>query len=198
MNAGYHVGFLAIALIALAGASIPLSRHPRGPALFYAIAAVVAAIAMCSAAIAIARGVPLLVQLPLGLPSTGLRLRLDALSGVFSVIVNLGAALASLYAVGYGRHEPEQGRVLPFYCLFVLGMNFVVLADDAFAFLLGWEFMSLSSWALVLSQHRDEENRRAALLSLPRAALGTLALLSAYGLRAGGAGGYGFEEIRTL
>ena len=197
MNAGYHAGFLAIALIALAGASIPLSRHPRGPALLYAITAVVAAIAMCSAAIALARGVPLLVQLPIGLPSTGLHLRLDALSGVFSVIVNIGAALASLYAVGYGRHEPEQGRVLPFYCLFVLGMNFVVLADDAFAFLLGWEFMSLSSWALVLSQHRDEENRRAALLYLTMAAIGTLALLFAFGLMAGGAGGYGFEEIRT-
>ena len=152
---------------------------------------------MLSGAIALARGVPQLMQLPLGLPSIGLRLRLDALSSVFAIVVNLGAGLASLYAIGYGRHESDQGRVLPFYCLFLLGMNFVVLADDAFSFLLAWEFMSLSSWALVLTQHRDEENRRAALLYLTMAAIGTLALLFAFGLLAGSAGSYGFDEIRA-
>ena len=40
-------------------------------------------------------------------------------------------------------------------------MNLVVLADDAFSFLVAWEFMSLTSWALVMAHHRDPENRRA-------------------------------------
>ena len=34
-------------------------------------------------------------------------------------------------------------------------MNLVVLADDAFTFLVVWEFMSLASWALVIAHHRD-------------------------------------------
>src|SRR5690606_13852486 len=127
----------------------------------------------------------------------GLRLRLDALSSLFAIVVNLGAGLASLYAIGYGRHESDQGRVLPFYCLFLLGMNLVIVADDAFSFLLSWEFMSLSSWALVLTQHRDEETRRAALLYLSMAAIGTLALLFTFGMLAGGTGSYGFDEIRA-
>jgi hydrogenase-4 component B len=197
MSIGFHAGFLAISLIALAGASIALAGNPRRSTLIYGATSLIAAIAVISAAIALARGTPLLLQLPLGLPSTGLRLRLDALSSVFAIVVNLGAALASLYAVGYGRHESEQGRVLPFYCLFLLGMNFVILADDAFSFLLSWEFMSLSSWALVLTQHRDEENRRAALLYLTMAAIGTIALLFAFGLLAGSAGAYGFDEMRA-
>jgi hypothetical protein len=50
---------------------------------------------------------------------------------------------ASLYALGYGRHEPAPQRVLPFFPAFLAGMNLVVLADDAFTFLLSWEFMSL-------------------------------------------------------
>ena len=38
--------------------------------------------------------------------------------------------------------------------LFLAGMTLVVLADDAFLFLFGWELMSLSSWALVMA-HQD-------------------------------------------
>ena len=34
------------------------------------------------------------------------------------------------------------------------------MADDAFSFLVAWEFMSLSSWALVLANHRAAENLR--------------------------------------
>ena len=40
-------------------------------------------------------------------------------------------------------------------------MNLVVLADDAFTFLFAWEFMSLSSWALVMAHHREPRQRRA-------------------------------------
>ena len=42
---------------------------------------------------------------------------------------------------------------------FLAGMNLVVLADDAFTFLVSWEFMSLSSWALVMAHHRDRRQR---------------------------------------
>jgi transcriptional regulator with XRE-family HTH domain len=44
------------------------------------------------------------------------------------------ARCASLYALGYGRHETAPQRVLPFYPAFLAGMNLVVLADDAFTF----------------------------------------------------------------
>jgi len=49
---------------------------------------------------------------------------------------------------------------------FIAGMNLVLLAQDAFSFLVGWEFMSLASWALVVSEHTSEDNRRAALVYL--------------------------------
>ncbi len=67
-------------------------------------------------------------------------------------------AAASLFALGYGRHEQAPQRVLPFYPAFLAGMNLVVLADDAFTFLVSWEFMSLSSWALVMAHHRERDN----------------------------------------
>ena len=61
-------------------------------------------------------------------------------------------------------------------------MNLVVLADDAFSFLLSWEFMSLVSWALVMTHHREAENTRAGYIYLIVASFGTLCLLLAFGL----------------
>ena len=100
-------------------------------------------------------------------------------------MVNLGAAAASLFALGYGRHEESPERILPFYPAFLAGMNLVVLADDAFTFLVAWEFMSLSSCALVMAHHRDPENIRAGYIYLVMAGIGTLALLLAFGALAG-------------
>lgn len=82
------------------------------------------------------------------------------------MIVNLGGAAASLYGLGHGRHEPAPERVLPYFPAFLAGMNLVVLADDALTFLLSWEFMSLTSWALVMAHHQVRDNVRAGYIYL--------------------------------
>src|SRR5216683_6920860 len=115
----------------------------------------------------------------------------------FLALVNLGGASASLFAIGYGMHEEAPGRVLPFYAAFLAGMNLVVLADDAFTFLVSWEFMSLSSWALVMAHHHDPENRHAGYVYIIMASFGTLNLLLAFGLLSGGGVGYAFAEMRN-
>ena len=134
--------------------------------------------------------------LPVGLPWLGAHFRLDPLSAFFVSVVSLGGAAASLFGIGYGRHETEPSRVLPFYPVFLGGMTLVVLADDAFSFLVSWEFMSLASWALVVSHHRDQENVEAGYIYLVMAAFGALALLLAFGLLAGPEGNYAFDAIR--
>ncbi|KAB2874554.1 MAG: hydrogenase 4 subunit B [Bauldia sp.] len=136
------------------------------------------------------------LQLPIGLPWTGANFRIDALAAFFLLVTNLGGAGASLFAIGYGAHEKAPGRVLPFYAAFLAGMNLVVLSDDAFTFLVSWEFMSLASWALVMAHHEDPENRRAGYVYLVMASFGTLCLLLAFGLLAGGSSGYAFDDMR--
>ena len=137
------------------------------------------------------------VTLPFGLPWLGAHFRIDALSAFFLVVVNLGGATASLFAIGYGRHEDTPQRVLPFYPVYLAAMNLVVLAADAFSFLVSWEFMSLASWALVIAHHRDRENLRAGYVYLLMASFGTTALLLAFGLLAGSNGDYAFDAIRA-
>ena len=135
--------------------------------------------------------------LPLGIPWLGSHFRIDALSAFFLAVVDLGAVTASVFAIGYGRHEDAPLRVLPFYPAFLAGMMLVVMADDAFTFLLSWEFMSLTSWALVMAHHRVRENVYAGYVYLVMASFGTLALLLAFGLLSGPDGLYTFAQIRA-
>ena len=135
--------------------------------------------------------------LPFGLPWLGAHFRIDALSAFFLIVVNLGGAAVSLFALGYGRHEEFPGRVLPFYPAYLAGMNLVLLSADAFSFLVSWEFMSLSSWALVIAHHNVRENIRAGYIYLLMASFGTLALLFAFGLMAGAGGDYAFAAMRA-
>jgi formate hydrogenlyase subunit 3/multisubunit Na+/H+ antiporter MnhD subunit len=141
---------------------------------------------------------PLTAQLPIGLPWIGANFRIDALAALFLALINLGSAAASLFALGYGRHETAPGRVLPFYPAFLAGMNLVILAGDAFVFLVSWEFMSLASWALVMAHHREADNRRAGYIYIMMASFGTLALLLAFGLLAGPGGNYLFSDIASI
>src|SRR5215475_5515225 len=137
-----------------------------------------------------------LVKLPLGIPWIGANFRVDVVAAFFLLVVNLGGAAASIYGLGYGRHEEAPHRVLPFFPVFLAAMNLVVLAADAYTFLLSWESMSLASWALVMVYHRDADNARAGYLYLLMASFGTMALLLAFSVLAGTTGSYGFAAMR--
>ena len=188
----------ALGLIAIAVAAIFVHRIPAGRPIVYGLAALANFVLLATGLVfLLSAWEPSAATLPLGLPWLGARFRLDALAAVFLIVVNLGAAAASIYGLGYGRHEPEPGRVLPFYAAFLAGMNLVVLADDAFSFLLSWEFMSLSSWALVMAHHRERDNAHAGYVYIVMASFGTLTLLLAFGILAGADGGYGFDTIRN-
>ncbi len=186
-------------LLATSVLGVATSRSQAGTPIVYGICLAASAVAFASALVQLLAGgaTDSTLVLPLGLPWLGSHFRIDALAAFFLVVVNLGGGAASLFALGYGRHETAPHRVLPFYPAFLAGMNLVVLADDAFTFLLCWEFMSLSSWALVMAHHRDPENRRAGYIYLLMASFGTLALVLAFGLLAGPDGGYGFAAIRA-
>ncbi len=185
------------ALLALAALAVALHRAPAGRIVVYGGSLAVSAVVLVAAlAHLLAGGASETTSLPVGLPWLPARFRLDALSAFFLAVVNLGAALASLYALGYGQHEKAPERVLPFYPLFLAGMTLVVIADDAFSFLFTWEFMSLSSWALVMAHDKDRENLRAGYIYLVMASFGTMCLLLAFGLMAGPEGEYAFSDIR--
>src|SRR5476649_317202 len=187
------------ALVVLAPVAIALGASPRGTSVLYGASLMITlTLGMIALLSLFGYSDPSsTVTLPLGLPWLGAHFRIDALAAFFLVVVNLGGASASLFALGYGRHEHSPQRVLPFYPAYLAAMNLVVMADDAFSFLVSWEFMSLTSWALVISHHRIRENVRAGYIYLLMASFGTLALLLSFGLLAGSDGNYAFDAIRA-
>jgi formate hydrogenlyase subunit 3/multisubunit Na+/H+ antiporter MnhD subunit len=186
-------------LLGTSVAAVAVARNRSATPLVYGVALATTTIALVIAVSSLfSRGLlAVALTLPVGLPWLGAHFRLDALAAFFLLVVNLGGATASLYGLGYGRHEEAPARVLPFFPAFLAGMNLVVLADDAFTFLFTWELMSLSSWALVMAHHRRPGNAAAGYIYLLMASLGTLALLLAFGLLAGPGGGYAFDAIRN-
>ena len=141
------------------------------------------------------------VILPFGMPWLHGHFRLDALSAFFLLVANLGGASVSLFAFGHSRHPgvhtPEASRILPFYPVFLASITLVVVADDALMFLFFWELMSVSSWLLVLSNHREKGTDHAAFVYLIMAGIGAGALLFAFGLMAGPDGHYTFAAMRA-
>jgi len=190
--------FSILGLLVLGVIAIGAGRSPRASSAIYLVAAGISVILLAYAVVQLAFGAgPVMQELPLGLPWIGAHFRVDALSAFFLAVVNLGGLGASLYGIGYGRHEEAPQRVLPFFPAFLAGMNLVVLADDAFTFLVSWEFMSLASWALVMAHHQERDNARSGYIYLMMAAFGTFCLLLAFGLLAGAQGSYTFSAIRT-
>jgi len=185
-------GLCLYAVSALAGLA---GRRMLG-AVYLIAAAAAAVIAFAALWMLIAAAPPVATVLPVGLPWLGGHFRVDALSAFFLLVVDGAAVLISVYALEYGAHDDEPSRVLPFYPIFLAAMNLVLVADDAFVFLVSWELMSLASWLLVLSTHRQPETRPAAFLYLVMASFGTGALLLAFGLLSSGAGSYAFDALR--
>ena len=191
---------MVAALLALGVIALPLARFRAVSPLVYG-----ATILLCGGALVLvanhllvtARPAANLV-LPLGIPWLGAHFRLDALAAYFLLVVNLGGVATGVFSLGYARHEPAPGRVVPFYTAFLAGMNLVVLSADAFTFLLSWEFMSLSSWALVMAHHKEQGTAKAGFVYLVMAGFGTLCLLLAFGLLAGRTGQYAFADMRGL
>jgi hydrogenase-4 component B len=138
------------------------------------------------------------VILPIGLPDLPFHLRLDALSAFFLVLLGGASFGVTVYAVGYFRNmrAGPLGLLVLWYHLFLGGMVTVLLADDAYAFMVAWEVMALSSYFLVTTDHKIPDIRSAGFLYLLIAHVGAVALLLCFGLLQGGHGDYTFASMR--
>lgn len=136
--------------------------------------------------------------LPIGLPDLPFHLRLDALSAFFMVLLGGAAFGITTYASGYFRSMAAGPLALLalWYHLFLGGMVTVLLADDAYAFMVAWEVMALSSYFLVTTDHKIPEIRRAGFLYLLIAHIGAVSLLLSFGVLQGGQGDYTFDTMR--
>jgi len=161
------------------------------------------ALGMAGVGLAALMGAGSAIVLPIGLPELPFHLRLDALSGLFLVLLGGAAFGVTLYASGYFRQLDTARLALMalWFHLFLAGMTTVLLADDAYAFMVAWEVMALSSYFLVTTDHDQPDIRRAGFLYLLIAHVGAVSLLLCFGVLQGGDIGqmqaYTFEYMRS-
>jgi len=158
-------------------------------------------LSLAIAALVLLEGVSLAIELPVGLPWLYWHLRLDALAGFFLGIIGIITAIVSIYGPSYTRkyqQSPYSLSALGFFTgLFVAGMQLVVLADDAFAFMMAWEVMSVASYFLVAYEHHQAANRRAAFLYLLMAQIGAVLILLCFGIFGSFSTDFTFDAFRV-
>ncbi len=137
--------------------------------------------------------------LPLGLPQLPFHLRLDSLSAFFLLLIGGVSAGVSAFAAGYFRQGEgtPPGLICLEYHVFLASIAMVVMADDAYVFMVVWETMAFSSFFLVMANHRIPEIRNAGYLYMLIAHIGALGILLCFGLLQANTGDYTFANMRT-
>jgi hydrogenase-4 component B len=193
------VAVIAVLLaLATVAAVAPRSRiNPRGSSLALSALACVAILTL--GLTVLATGTPLTATVGSVLSFDLVDVRYDALSAVFLVALGGVGIASSLFGIGHD-HGHEDRRVDPSaaaYPVFLGSLVLVFGATDAFAFLLAWELMALSSAALVIGSRPPAAVARAGYLYLALTHLATAALIVAFGMLSAAAGSTGFEAFRS-
>jgi len=141
---------------------------------------------------------PQVAVLAIGLPQLPFHVRLDSLSAYFLMVIGATSVGVSTFAAGYFRRGEgtPPGLLCLQYHVFLASMVGVVVADDAYAFMVMWETMALSSFFLVTANHRIPEIRRAGYLYLLVAHIGAIGILMCFGVLQAGSGDYTFAGMR--
>ena len=187
---------LAVAWVVLGLIALPLARtHGAISRIVFPLGALFALAVGLTGVWAMNVG-PSAAVLPAGLPDLPFHVRLDALSGFFLLLLGGVAFGISLFACAYFQDEEDAGLVCLQYHVFLASMAFVLIADDAYLFMVAWESMALSSYFLVTHEHHVEENRRAGFIYLLIAHLGAISILLSFGVLQGGFGDFTFASLR--
>ena len=205
-NAPLFLAYAALVCTLLSGAISVLAvrRHPNflhfGSFLFLFFSG---AASIVAGAWVLLVGPTVSDRFKLGLPWLDWHLRIDPLSGFFLLLLGTLVLAVSLYGPSYTRQFARGPAAQPlpplgiFTALFVLGMQMLLLANDALVFMIFWEMMSLSGYFLVVYQHQHTANRQAAFLYLLLAHVGALVILLAFGVLAAFGGGLTFDQMRA-
>ncbi|WP_455266020.1 proton-conducting transporter transmembrane domain-containing protein [Phascolarctobacterium sp.] len=121
----------------------------------------------------------------------------DGWSAVFLLLTGIAGVITSLYALGYARaYEGSRLRMLGgMWSLFLVSMVLVLLAGDAFSFLLFWEIMAVASFMLVNHESEKRSTWTAAYQYLVMTSVGTAAIMIAFLLTGVASASFSFADM---
>lgn len=143
---------------------------------------------------------PLVWTVPFAsLPVIGahLSISIDMLGMIFLILIGFISLLATLYSIHYMTIYKGENliRFYPFLILFVAGMIGVVCMSDLFFFFVFWEFMTLTSYVLVIYEKGDPTVLRAGFKYFLMTHIGTACLFIAGIILQSYTGSFAFADI---
>ena len=123
----------------------------------------------------------------------------DRLSGFFLLLICVLALPVVLFSLSYAEHY-SRAAWRWYWCLlalFILSMVGVVVSSTVFAFMLGWELMTLLSAGLIMVEGDSDDRRRDLLIYLLMMHAGAAAVFAAFLLFVPHAPALTFAEMRA-
>jgi NADH-quinone oxidoreductase subunit L len=87
----------------------------------------------------------------------------DGLAAVMFVVVTVVSLLVQVYSIGYMREEPRYTWYFAALSLFTASMLNLVIANNLFQLLVGWELVGICSYLLIGHFWEEKENSDAAI-----------------------------------
>ncbi|MBX9689796.1 MAG: hypothetical protein K2X27_24010 [Candidatus Obscuribacterales bacterium] len=110
-------------------------------------------------------------------------MHLDKLSAVYLLLLGLVSTALSFFSPVYMKHLSDRvnsGHFWSALALFMIAMTMLLLSANAVAFLVFWELMSLSSLALVASEHKQRRVQQAGIIYLGATRIATAFLMAGF------------------
>ncbi len=122
---------------------------------------------------------------------------LDSLSAFFVLVICVMSLMGVIYSKGYLKPYLDKVKNINSHLIFlpllIASMLLVVSCQNAFAFLIFWEIMSLSSFFLVIFENEKKEVLKAGIKYLVFMHISVIFIIIAFALCAINAGGYDFN-----
>lgn len=134
------------------------------------------------------------------LPTLGqLSFQMDSFSAFMAGMICVLAFATSLYSISYVKEYEDRGpgELGFFNNLFIAAMLLVVTVANAFWFLIFWEFMTLTSYFLVIFEQEKNESVQAGYLYFLIAHIGTALIMLAFFVLYRQTGSFDFASFHT-
>ncbi len=127
---------------------------------------------------------------------------IDKLSAFFILVINFTVLTGFVFAKGYLKPYAASKSALQFslhyfsYLWLYFSMVLVTIMRDGFSFLVVWEFMSLSSFLLVVFDAEDRNTMKIGINYLIQMHIGMIFILVAFLIGSNSAGEIGFSTLK--
>lgn len=127
---------------------------------------------------------------------------IDRLTAFFIILISLMSFVGVLFSIGYLKKYIQEKKSLAFHFLFlstlIVSMILITAIQNALAFLIVWELMSLSSFMLVVFESESKGTLEAGINYLIAMHIGVAFLIIGFAYLSVQSGSMDFESFRNI